>query len=95
MTQKLLLAVDGGGTKTQAVVTDLDGHVVGRGLGLSSNLQSVTLEQFSQALTTAIEGALMPVLGPSARRDGPSWRAADISAANLMACVNSRSMKGN
>ncbi len=81
MNQQLLLAVDGGGTKTQAVVADLEGHVLGRGLGLSSNLQSVSLEQFGQALTAAIEGALMPVLGPSARHEGPSWRGAHVAAA--------------
>ncbi len=81
MTQQLLLAVDGGGTKTQAVVADPEGHILGRGLGPSSNLQSVSLDQFGHALITAIEGALMPVLGPRARREGPGWLSAPLAAA--------------
>jgi N-acetylglucosamine kinase-like BadF-type ATPase len=59
----LLLAIDGGGTKTQALVTDLEGKVLARGLGPSSNLQSVSMEQFERALTTAIDGALMQAIG--------------------------------
>ena len=63
MRADLLLAIDGGGTKTQALLTDLEGKVLARGLGPSSNLQSVTMEQFERAMTTAIEGALVQALG--------------------------------
>ena len=77
----LLLAVDGGGTKTQAVVADLDGKVLARGLAPSSTVHNVGFEQSCQALTTAIEGALVNVLGPQARGEGRVWRAARISAA--------------
>jgi len=78
---ELLLAVDGGGTKTQAVVADLDGKVLARRLAPSSTVHNVGFEQSCQALTTAIEGALVNVLGPQARGEGRVWRAARISAA--------------
>jgi N-acetylglucosamine kinase-like BadF-type ATPase len=78
----LLLAVDGGGTKTRALLTDLEGTVVGRGLGPSSNLHSIGLERFGQALTTAVEGALGHLPGPRpAPTDGSCWRSGRIAAA--------------
>jgi N-acetylglucosamine kinase-like BadF-type ATPase len=77
----LLLAVDGGGTKTQALVSDLEGHVLARGLGLSSNLHNVGFERFAQAITTAIDGALLHVLGPSRDGASESWRSGRIAAA--------------
>ena len=78
---ELLLAVDGGGTKTQAVVADLEGKVLARGLAPSSTVHNVGLEQSCLALTTAIEGALVNVLGPQVRSEGKVWRAARIAAA--------------
>jgi N-acetylglucosamine kinase-like BadF-type ATPase len=77
----LLLVVDGGGTKTQAVVTDLSGTVLGRGQGPSSNLHNVGFEATCRAVTTAIEGALSHVLGPGLHPSGPGWRRARIAAA--------------
>ena len=78
---ELLLAVDGGGTKTQAVVADLEGKVLARGLAPSSTIHNVGFAQSCKALTTAIEGALVNVLGPQARGEGHVWRSARISAA--------------
>jgi N-acetylglucosamine kinase-like BadF-type ATPase len=78
---ELLLAVDGGGTKTQAVVADLEGKVLARGLAPSSTVHNVGFEQSCVALTTAIEGALVNVLGPQARQEGRVWRSARIAAA--------------
>jgi len=78
---ELLLAVDGGGTKTQAVVADLEGKVLARGLAPSSTVHNVGFEQSCQALTTAIEGALVNVLGPQSRGEGRVWRSARIAAA--------------
>src|SRR6185503_4562530 len=78
----LLLAVDGGGTKTHALITDLQGKVLARGLGPSSNIHNVGLELSCQAMTTAIEGALLQVSGglrPGAK--GQGWRGASIAAA--------------
>jgi N-acetylglucosamine kinase-like BadF-type ATPase len=77
----LLLAVDGGGTKTQALVADLQGKVLARGLGPSSNIHNVGLEQSCRAVTTAIDGALLQVVGLRSARQGQSWRGATIAAA--------------
>lgn len=77
----LLLAIDGGGTKTQALVTDLEGKVLARGLGPSSNLQSVSIEQFGHAMTTAIDGALMQAIGMRPAAQAPGWRSGRIAAA--------------
>jgi len=76
-----LLAVDGGGTKTQALITDLEGHVVARGIGPSSNIHRVGLEQSGRALATAIEGALQYVVGESSQGGTPAWRRTRIVAA--------------
>jgi N-acetylglucosamine kinase-like BadF-type ATPase len=77
----LLLAVDGGGTKTQALVADLGGNVVARGLGPSSNHHRVGFEESARAMTTAIEGALQHVVGPRSLGEGPAWRSVRIAAA--------------
>jgi N-acetylglucosamine kinase-like BadF-type ATPase len=76
----LLLAVDGGGTKTQALIADLEGKVLARGLGPGSNQHRVGFDKFCQALTTAIDGALRHVLGPRVMGEGV-WREARIVAA--------------
>jgi len=77
----LLLAVDGGGTKTHALITDLEGKVLARGLGPSSNIHNVGLELSCQAMTTAIEGALLQVSGLRPGAKGQGWRGASIAAA--------------
>jgi N-acetylglucosamine kinase-like BadF-type ATPase len=55
----LLLGVEGSGVKTQAVVADLRGNIVGRGLGPSSNQHRVGLEKACEALGIAIEAAMI------------------------------------
>jgi N-acetylglucosamine kinase-like BadF-type ATPase len=50
--------VDGGGSKTQAVVVDSRGAVCGRGIAGSSNLRAIGVEQALVQLRSAIEGAL-------------------------------------
>ena len=76
-----LLAVDGGGTKTQALVADLAGNVVARGLGPSSNHNRVGFQQSAKAMTTAIEGAMQQVVGPRSLGEGPACRSVRIAAA--------------
>ncbi len=76
----LLLAVDGGGTKTEAIVADVDGRVLARGVGPASNLHSVGFEQFSRSLSTAVDKALRGVLG-ALTPGAPAWRSARIEAA--------------
>ncbi len=84
---QFLLAVDGGGTNTQALIADLQGTVLARGLGPSSNLHNVGFEKGLQAIATAIEGALAQVRGtmPAAASAPGSdrWRSAGIAAACL------------
>lgn len=89
---QLLLAVDGGGTSTQALVTDSEGNVLARGLGPSSNLHNVGFANACQALSTAIDGALAQVRGslgvaPPAGAAAPAasgrWRSGGIAAACL------------
>jgi len=84
---QFLLAVDGGGTNTQALIADLEGSVLARGLGPSSNLHNVGFERGFQAIATAIEGALAQVRGTmpaAAAAPGTArWRSAGIAAACL------------
>lgn len=84
---RFLLAVDGGGTNTQALVADLEGRVLARGLGPSSNLHNVGFEGACQAVATAIDGALALVGGAKrpgeAATGGGRWRQAGIAAACL------------
>jgi N-acetylglucosamine kinase len=53
-----ILGVDGGGTKTEAIITDQQGKILGRGLSGSSNYHSVGLERAIASLKEASEKAL-------------------------------------
>jgi len=55
---KYLLAVDGGGTKTEAICTDDTGAVVGRGLSGPTNLTSTSVGAASFNLIEAIRQAI-------------------------------------
>ena len=83
---RFVLAVDGGGTNTQALVADLEGRVLARGLGPSSNVHNVGFDSASQALATAIDGALAQVRGAQAAGAarppaGGRWGSAGIASA--------------
>lgn len=56
--QQYILAVDGGGTKTDAVCADLSGAVVGRGLAGPTNLTSTSIGAASFNLVEAIRQAI-------------------------------------
>ncbi len=75
----VFLGVDGDGSKTQAVVADASGKVLGRGLGPSSNHNKVGLDATWRALEAAVEGALRPVL--TAAKSAALWNAPEIAAA--------------
>jgi N-acetylglucosamine kinase-like BadF-type ATPase len=64
--ERVLLGVDGG-THTQAVLSDLDGRVLGRGRGGASNPRMVGPETAKEAIATAVEGAFLAAFGPRAR----------------------------
>jgi N-acetylglucosamine kinase-like BadF-type ATPase len=66
----LLLGVEGSGVKTQAVVADLRGNIIGRGLGPSSNQHRVGIEKACAALGTAIEAAAIQAPAPSGGEPG-------------------------
>jgi N-acetylglucosamine kinase-like BadF-type ATPase len=68
----LLLGAYGTGAKTQAVVSDLNGQVLGRGLGPSSNPHRVGTSGACAALGTAIEAAISQAPG-SAPHAGEPW----------------------
>ena len=50
----LLVGVDGGGTKTVALISDVEGHVLGRGVGGPSNYQAVGLAVARDSMNQAI-----------------------------------------
>jgi N-acetylmuramic acid 6-phosphate etherase len=80
--KEVVLAVDGGGTKTQALIADLDGNILGRGLGPGSNSHRDGFEEGCKAVRIAAEAALQSVtVGRSNASGEPAWRRARIVAA--------------
>ena len=53
-----IVCVDGGGTKTKAILADAMGKVVGTGLAGPSNYQTIGLEKACDAILTAIGDAI-------------------------------------
>jgi N-acetylglucosamine kinase-like BadF-type ATPase len=76
---RFLLAVEGGGSKTTALLTDLEGKNLGRGFGPGSNPHSVGLESAGKAVAMAIDGALINATGRLP--EGNTWRETGIAAA--------------
>jgi N-acetylglucosamine kinase-like BadF-type ATPase len=76
----LLIGVDGGGTKTQAVVADLQGNVLARGLGGPSNPKRVGFEKACEAIAGSVDGALGPVLS-NKTTVRPLWQSGRVAAA--------------
>jgi N-acetylmuramic acid 6-phosphate etherase len=54
----LRLGIDGGGTKTTALLAEADGRVVGRGVAGSSNYHAVGAEAACNTIHVAVEAAL-------------------------------------
>jgi N-acetylmuramic acid 6-phosphate etherase len=65
-TPKLLIGIDGGGSKTLALMADEDGRVLGRGAAGSSNYQSMGAAAAQDALNEAIAAACLAVGPPAA-----------------------------
>ena len=55
--ERLVLGMDVGGTKTAAAIMNERGVVLGQGVGASGNINFVTLEQAEQSFADAIGGA--------------------------------------
>jgi len=68
---RFLLGVDGSGSTTQAVIADLDGKFLGRGLAAPCNHRRVGFDQATLALSAAVEGALHKVLGTALKPEMP------------------------
>ena len=83
--RSFLLAVEGGGSKTTAQLTDLDGKSVGRGYGPGSN-PTVSASSAGKAVAMAVDGALINATGRlpagSNWRDAASPRPASASRAS-------------
>lgn len=54
----LIMGVDGGGSKTYAVITDAEGKLLGEGLAGGANYQKIGLDQAIDHISTAINQAL-------------------------------------
>lgn len=76
----LFLCVDCGGSKTSAVITDNDGHIVGRALGGPSNFSYMSAADFQQAIRTAVSNALKTCVSPPATEPIPLPVAPDTFA---------------
>jgi N-acetylglucosamine kinase-like BadF-type ATPase len=79
--KEYLLGVYGDGKGTQALLADREGNVLARGLGPESNIHSVGIEAFGKAARTAVDGALLSVVGPRVLSDQPGWQRVKIAAA--------------
>ena len=62
----MLLGIDGGGTKTRAWLTDMDGRLLGRCTGEGSNLNDIGLEETTRRLSELLARLLRTHGGPSA-----------------------------
>lgn len=78
---RYLLAVEGGGSKTTALLTDLEGKAAGRGFGPGSNPNAVGAEAAHKAIAMAIDGALINATGRLP--EGSAWQQTGIAAAAL------------
>ncbi|MBA3943334.1 MAG: BadF/BadG/BcrA/BcrD type ATPase [Herpetosiphonaceae bacterium] len=58
MGSDVVVGIDGGGSKTLALLADAQGRIVGRGMAGPSNYQAVGAEQAWQALEAALQAAL-------------------------------------
>jgi len=84
MAERLLLGVDGGGSRTRAVVASLDGTVLGAGDAGSSNHQAIGYEPAVRALDEAIAAALKQAdAHPVESREGEPFLAACIGLAGV------------
>jgi N-acetylglucosamine kinase-like BadF-type ATPase len=56
-TADLLLGIDGGGSKTRALITDRDGTALGEGVSSTSNYHRAGIDGATNAIKTAIAAA--------------------------------------
>jgi N-acetylmuramic acid 6-phosphate etherase len=73
MRPDLLLGIEGSGATTQALVADLAGNVLGRGLGPSSNQHRTGFERACAALLVAIDAAVTQASAAVSAAAGQPW----------------------
>jgi len=76
MSGGLLLGVDGGNTKTHALVTDLEGNVLGRGDAGTADIHATVPEPALVEITLACERALEAAGGTAADLDAAAFNLA-------------------
>jgi N-acetylglucosamine kinase-like BadF-type ATPase len=64
--RRFLLGIDGGGTKTTALLADQEGRVLGRGVAGASNYQNIGVAAAQAALESAIMAAFVDAALPPA-----------------------------
>ena len=77
-TSPFVIGVDGGGSKTEAVVSDRHGAVRGRGYASSSNYLNVGLKAAASALQTAMAEALQQADLPQSKISAATWALAGV-----------------
>ncbi len=58
MKKKIIIGVDGGGTKTESWVVDLDGNILGKGLSGSANPRNSSIKDAAFSVNEAIKRSL-------------------------------------
>ncbi|MBN1285899.1 MAG: hypothetical protein JXB47_10915 [Anaerolineae bacterium] len=76
---KYVIGIDGGGTKTQAVLLDPTGRELGRGRGGAANPNTVGREATAAAMRQAVQTALMT----ASKAAGPSPRLEEIAGVGV------------
>ena len=56
-----LIGVDGGGTKTESMVADLDGNIIATGEGGSANFRDLGIKEAVKNITEAVEKSLLEI----------------------------------
>src|SRR6185436_18935145 len=65
--KRYVLGIDGGGTKTRAVIAEAEGHVLGSGVGGPSNYDDVGMERAKAGIAEAVRMARQQSGLPEAR----------------------------
>ena len=67
--KRFVLGIDGGGTKTQSLIVDEEGHVHGSGIGGPSNYDDVGVEKAQAGIAEAVQMARRQAASPEAPFD--------------------------
>jgi N-acetylglucosamine kinase-like BadF-type ATPase len=82
MAARIVIGIDGGGSKTQAIAASPDGRVLGRGTAGPSNYQGVSLPSAQAAIDRAVGAALAEAGLPQASVDAVCLGLAGVGRAD-------------